>query len=171
MSEDEFSKARLDSAIKSNYGGKVSKNNARRNFIDKYTSNCGKMDDELLKAAKECIMAEKGIVIEKSSLNYEIDITEETLNSLYVAIKKNSDDNFKYFFESYKRKIEYEYSDEYISSALRDLKTAYHTLRKCNILDWQCPDELINLTEMENLYSCLVQDYKPKKTTEKSRDD
>lgn len=171
MIEENFSKAKLESAVASNYDSKVSKNNARRKFIDAYVNSLGKLNDELLEAARICIMTEKGIVVE-SAPDYKVDITEETLNNLYLGIKNRADDNFRYFFESYQRKIERGYDNEHILSALQDLKTAYHTFRKCSILDWECPDEIVNLIEMENLYTILAgKPISPKLEAEKSIND
>lgn len=75
---------------------------------------------------------------------------------MYEEIKQNAGTKFIEFYDSYRRKIDMQYFQEYIDNALRDVKMAYQIYRKSNNPEWDSPSEQISITEMENLYSVLT---------------
>lgn len=156
MSEgDNFAKARLESIRQSKYNTKTANNNAKRLFVDEYIKAEYKQTETVLKAADICLLLQRGIVVE-SYPKHDINITNEELEKLFLQIKEGANNNFIKFYQSYLRKIDLGYAEEYRDTAFEDVKTAYHTLRKCSIPGWECPDEIITETEMENLYNILV---------------
>lgn len=151
MEEDNFTRARLESRRASNYTHKTSKNNVARQFVDIYMNPDLQDSTDLQNVANMYLLLEEGIVPSSCTRKSE-KISKRELNEIYVRIKQNATSNFIKFYQSYLRKIEQGYYPEYVESALEDVKTAYHTLRKSNLFDWNCPDEMITTSEMENLY-------------------
>ena len=151
MDEDNFTRARLESRRASNYEHKTSKNNIAREFIDTYVDAEFKKTKDLEKVASMYALVEKGINLSSYGV-IKLEISEKDIRDIYVRIKQNATSNFIKFYKSYLRKIEQGYYPEYVESALQDLKTAYHTLRRTNYFEWNCPDQMITVSEMENLY-------------------
>ena len=151
MDEDNFTRARLESRRADNYRYKTSKNYISKEFIDAYITAEFKKTNELEKIASMYMLAEKGINI-SSYGDIKIEVSEKDIRDIYIKINQNADKNFVLFYQSYLRKIEKGYYPEYVESALQDLKTAYHTLRRTNYFEWNCPDQMITVSEMENLY-------------------
>lgn len=151
---DKFDRARLESLVDSAYEAKVFKNTSRMNFIDAYTNSKGQKTKELIEATRLCFMGENGID-PKSCPKYKLDVSNNMIRDLYLKIKGDVRQNFSSFYKSYQRKINRGYNDEYISSALNDLKIAYYTLRKSEIPGYKCPLDMITESEMDNLYSLI----------------
>ncbi len=160
MAEDLFTAARVESVRKKEYKMKVLKNETKRAFIDEYYRTNGEFTEELKKKAIEYKLVKRGINFETyPDLKEEIGLKD--VISIFVEIKKASEKDFLRFYESYERKLEKDYINEeegkqIISNSYRDLKTAYHTYRKCNTHGWNCPDEYITENEMKNLYLVLT---------------
>lgn len=153
--ENNFAKARLESIRRSKYDTKTANNNAKRLFVDEYIKAEYKPTETVLKVADICLLLKRGIVVE-SYPKHDINITNEELEKLFLQIKEGTNKNFIKFYQSYLRKIDLGYVQEYRDAAFEDAKIAYHTLRKCSIPGWECPDERITEAEMENLYNLLV---------------
>ena len=154
MEEDNFTRARLESREASNYEHKMSKNNIARKFVDIYNSEL-KATDKIQEVASIYRLLEKGINVSSYGATKE-QLSSKEIDNIYVRIKQGAEKNFVLFYQSYLRKIERGYYPEYIESALQDLKNAYHTLRRTNYFEWNCPDEMITITEMENLYLLIT---------------
>ena len=164
--EDNFSKIRMQSTRNTNYTAKTSKNNIKNEFVCEYTKTDYKNTVEIKKIARTFLMLEKGIVPE-SSPSYRIDIPDKMIPEIFSKIKQGSTKDFINFYQSYLRKIDIGYSEEIVKSSLEDVKTAYHTLRKCHLGQWECPHNMITIKEMENLYLLLTKDTKDKNPEEK----
>ena len=83
-------------------------------------------------------------------------ITDTQIEDVYEKIKQNAGTRFIEFYDSYRRKIDMHYFQEYVDNALRDVKMAYQIYRKSSNPDWDSPAEQISISEMENLYSVLT---------------
>ena len=164
--EDNFSKLRMQSTRNTNYTAKTSKNNVKNQFVCEYTKTDYKNTGEIKKIARTFLMLEKGIVPE-SSLSYRIDISDKMIPEIFYRIKQGSTNDFIKFYQSYLRKIEFGYNQDIIDSSLKDVKTAYHTLRKSHLGQWECPLSMITIKEMENLYLLLTKDIKDKSAEKK----
>lgn len=164
--EDNFSKIRMQSTRNTNYTAKTSKNNIKNEFVCEYTKTDYKNTVEIKKIARTFLMLEKGIVPE-SSPSYRIDIPDKMIPEIFSKIKQGSTNDFIKFYQSYLRKIEFGYNQDIVDSSLEDVKTAYHTLRKCHLGQWECPHNMITIKEMENLYLLLTKDTKDKNPEEK----
>lgn len=154
--EDNFTKARLESIKASKHDIKTQKNENKREFIDKYIKLKFGHDEGIEKVARTYILLKRGIN-PCSCPSMKIEISDKQINDIFKEIKQESAKKFISFYESYLRKIEKKYSEEYVLSAIQDLKTAYHTFRKSTQLNWDCPDERITLSEMQNLYLLLTE--------------
>ena len=154
MDEDNFTRARLESRAASNYEHKTSKNNIAREFVDIYSSDLN-TTAKMQEVAGIYTLLEKGINVSTYGATKE-QLSSKDIDNIYVKIKQGAAKNFVLFYQSYLRKIERGYYPEYIESALQDLKTAYHTLRRTNYFKWNCPDEMITIAEMENLYLIIT---------------
>lgn len=164
--EDNFSRARMQSTRNTNYNAKTSKNNIRNEFINAYAKPDYQNEGKIKEIARTFILLERGIVPE-SCPDYKIDVSQETIKNIFLKIKETSNDNFIKFYESYLRKIELGYREELVESSLEDTKTAYQTLRKCHLFTWECPEKIITIKEMENLYLLLTRNKKDKNDQEK----
>lgn len=155
--EDNFSRARLEGIIRKKYIEKCKKNNTKKDFIYKYYENDNEDYLKNLKIATfKFTQAHSGIVCyDYNQENILRTISEEEINKTFELIKSNSSANFKYFYESYRRKIDKEYSQEFRDNALMDLKTAYQTYRKIQNPSWNLEASQITENEMENLYNIL----------------
>ncbi len=156
VEESNFFAARLDSTRQKNYKMKVLKNRTKREFIDQYIDTNGKYTEELVKITSNYKLLKRGIMYTSyPELKEDVDLND--IISTFVEIKKDSEKDFIRFYESYTDKFEKGYTnEEIIKNAYRDLKTAYHTYRKCNTHGWKCPDEFITENEMRNLYQILT---------------
>lgn len=154
--ENTFVSERFEATRKNRYLLKKLKNKYSREFINIYTSYDGEINDKLKKIA--CLYD----IVHKGSLNVHIfdsdmeKMSNEHIQQIYLNIKQNADKNFKYFYESYIRKIEKGYEQEYIQNALDDLKNAYYTYRKVNNPSWNLEDYQITESEIKNLYNILI---------------
>ena len=158
--EHPFFDARRKSSQKCGYDFKTRKNENKRNFIYEYNKyNCGQ-NNNIQEYAQNFLLIKKGINPENYFCERDV-VSAEEIEDIYNIIKESADSNFIAFYESYLRKIGYGYTQDFIDSALDDVKVAYATLRKCKFPNWDCPKEMISVNEMENLYTLLV----PKQST------
>ncbi len=154
--EDNFAEARFEGIRKNRYLLKHLKNKTARIFISTYNDSKKEKTNDLKKLA--CIYNR----LDRGSLSIHIFdtdiemISENDVEEVYVKIKQNADKNFKCFYESYLRKIEMGYEEEYIQTALEDLKNAYYTYRKASNPSWDLEDYQITENEMKNLYDILI---------------
>lgn len=159
--EDNFCRARLESTRISKYNSKTSKNITAKEFIEEYIKN----EDypfSLKKAAFEYRNAQKGIITYCYSDDTISKITQDEIESIYKHIKENCVKQFIAFFESYKRKIDEGYNQEFVDNSFEDLKIAYYTYRKSNNPGWNLTLKQINESEMANLYNILTNTKSPK---------
>ena len=153
---DAFLNARRESSKKCGYDFKTRKNENKRDFVYEYLKDQKGQQSNIQECAQNFLLIHRGINPENYFCARDI-VSQERINSIYDTIKETSDLNFISFYMSYLRKIGYGYNQDFIDSALRDVKIAYSTLRKCNFPDWDCPEESITVNEMENLYNILTQ--------------
>lgn len=154
-SEHPFFDARRSSSQKCGYDFKTQKNYNKKIFIEEYKKHQLGQDSNIQECAQDFLLIKKGINPENYFCERDI-VSSEEIKEIYETIKKSAGPNFIAFYESYLRKIGYGYNEDFIGSALEDVKIAYTTLRKCNLPDWDCPKEMITVKEMENLYNILV---------------
>ena len=155
--EDNFTRARLESKRKKQYMVKCLKNNTTKEFIYTYfqVRNTDNLDD-LRKATFAYVESRKGnLDFHLNTLGF-MNIDNEEINRVLSEIKANSSANFKYFYESYRRKIDKGYTSEFADNALKDLKVAYQTYRKLQNPQWDLESSQITEKEMENLYNILT---------------
>ena len=155
--EDNFTRARLESQRKKQYMVKCLKNNTTKEFIYRYfqTKDTDNLDD-LRKATFAYTEARKGnLDFHLNTLGF-INIDDDEINRVLLEIKANSSANFKYFYESYRRKLDRGYTSEFVDNALKDLKVAYQAYRKLQNSQWNLEAGQITEKEMENLYNILT---------------
>ena len=160
MADELFTAARFESIRINEYQMKVLKNETKRAFIDEYQKSNGEFTEELKKKTMQYKLVMRGI----RYTNYpdlKEEVTYENMINTFLEIKGNSEKDFIKFYDSYTRKLQTEFNDEekgkeITANAYRDLKTAYHTYRKCNTSGWSCPDELVKEVEITNLYNALI---------------
>lgn len=153
---DEFSRARLESTIRKNYMIKSLKNRTAKELVNNYSSSENHATPKMKKIACTFLRLQNSdlsLFFTQSELDR---ITEVEIKEIYVNIKENSSKNFKYFYESYLRKIKKGYNEEYVENALEDLKNAYQTYRKVNNSFWNLENSQITISEMQNLYNLMV---------------
>ena len=154
--EHDFIGARLNSTRINKYLAKQSKNNSLRNFVFLYTSS----DDKTTKEIKEAVCMYKELdrgVLQPFINDSDIEkISDDEVEKVFNEIKEKSGENFIYFYQSYTRKIEKGYNEEFVNNAFSDLKTSYYIYRKVNNPMWDLTDSQITECEMQNLYNILV---------------
>lgn len=150
-----FLDARRKSSRECGYDFKTQKNNNKRNFIEEYIKHELGQDSNIQECAQDFLLIKRGINPQNYFCKRDI-VSSEEIKKIYDVIKKSADSNFIAFYESYLRKIGYGYPQDFIDSSIKDVKVAYITLRKCKIPNWDCPEEMITLNEMENLYNVLT---------------
>ena len=151
-----FVDARRKSSRECGYDFKTQKNNNKRNFIEEYIKYELGQDSNIQECAQDFLLIKRGINPQNYFCERDIASPEE-IKEIYDIIKKSVDSNFIAFYESYLRKIGYGYNQDFIDSSIKDVKVSYITLRKCKIPNWDCPEEMITVKEMENLYAILTQ--------------
>lgn len=157
--EDNFASARLNSTIAQKYNMKTAKNNNKKAFIEEYYKAKGNVTDALIEQARIYTIIEKGIFPEEATTKeyYPVPITKELIDEIYKKIKLNSKENYIYFYESWRRKIDQGYYQEIVNSAFEDLKIALATYRKCNNPNWNVQMDYVEEGELKNLYLLLSQ--------------
>ena len=154
--EYDFLGARLNSTRINKYLAKQSMNNSLRKFISLYTSS----DDKTTAEIKEAVCMYKELnrgVLQPFINDSDIEkITDDEVEKVFNETKEKSGKNFIYFYQSYRRKIEKGYNEEFVNNAFSDLKTSYYTYRKANNPLWNLTDCQITEGEMKNLYNILV---------------
>ena len=153
--EHPFGAWRARSSQMSRYDIKTKRNENKKEFIDEYSKARLGYENNIQKLAQDFLLLERGIMPDSYSGVRNIASSIE-IEDIYEKIKNSSNSNFVLFYKSYLKKIEYGYNQDFIFSALEDVKIAYSTLRKCNFLSWDCPNEMITINEMENLYNLLT---------------
>ncbi len=154
MEESKFIDARCASESAFKHKCKVDKNENKRAFVDIYIGYKSGNDEGIQKIAKEYLLIKENIVV-GSFFGERPHVSDDKLEEIFIEIKQMSSKDVISLYESYLRKIKLGYHQEYVDSALHDAKTAYHTFRKCRLADWNCPEEMIAVAEMENLYLLL----------------
>lgn len=137
------------------YDIKTKRNENKRDFINEYSKARLGYENNIQEQAQDFLLLERGIIPE-SYRSEKNTVSSKEIEDIYEKIKNSANSNFISFYKSYLKKIDYGYNKDFIDSALKDAKIAYRTLRKCTFLDWDCPDEMITIKEMENLYSILT---------------
>ena len=154
--ENAFVSKRFEGIRRNKYLLKHLKNKTARIFISTYNNSNEEKINDLKKLACVYNRLDRGsLSIHIFDTDIEM-ISENDVEEVYAKIKENIDKNFKHFYESYLRKIEMKYEQEYVEKAFEDLKNAYYIYRKVNNPSWDLEDYQITEDEMRNLYNILV---------------
>ena len=150
-----FAAWRARSSQMSRYDIKTERNEKKKDFIDEYSKARLGYENNIQKLAQDFLLLERGIMPD-SYFGIRNIVSSSEIEEIYEKIKNSANSDFVSFYKSYLKKIEYGYNQDFIDSALEDVKIAYSTLRKCSFLAWDCPDQMITIKEMENLYNILT---------------
>lgn len=154
----DFIQARLESIRKKNYDFKQKKLNYALEFMREYIKSDKNIYSlNLKKNAYEYFLASKGIVCyDKPNL---MNITSEKIENIYNEICENSEQTFKKFYDSYKRKIDQKYNEDFIDNAFQDLLNAYKLYCISNNITPQNDPKLSQLEALnEKISKSIIQD-------------
>lgn len=153
--EHPFGAWRANSSQMCRYDIKTKRNENKRDFVDEYIKARLGYESTIQTEAQKFLLLERGINPD-SFFGEKKHVSSKEIEDIYEKIRNSVNSNFILFYKSYLKKIDLGYNTDFIDSALKDAKIAYHTLRKSSLLNWDCPEEMITIREMENLYSILT---------------